>query len=569
MTLNDFDIFLDRDDDDDEEEDDDDKDDDNGTMSAHRTDLGRASADSANARARERARAHRAWTRESWALDPGIFDVVRERQEGDEATDDERGDGEGNAPARAMDDDGKEGGETCAVDGCSARRSEFRGAGLCEKHRHAKSFVISGANGGAPMRWCFYCHRAHDVGAFSSVSRSICHEKFTLRRERRKAARVVLNESAVGEKKSDDSGETSIAERRNAENAEDGTLPMLVAALGVHVAQAAPHGADAKFWVAHPRELQERMDMWNLVRRLNSQDEPAGMYGTIVPGCVRLTVRGWRSIERLRSEPSLECRLRLAFGDEVSTIGDVLYNAVSVSEMKASEFAPRRVDAHGGVFVSAEACEAGGDGDGRRLVLVDAKTPFAVDSLGKIVRFFSEYIDCEKTSDTMSRVVVVDVLSNAKSSSNVIDHVLSVQVGGYGAAYEHYAVITDEDIARELKTLEASVSDDVKARKSMRDFALDYVWLSSTVDRAMLYDNDDVARARFILASARVILDAAANANIVRAARTLERLKSLEEEIEELAKHHLHEETTEIAWRCQSSSIAVSGRSTSAAIPGL
>ena len=44
-----------------------------------------------------------------------------------------------------------------------------------------------------------------------------------------------------------------------------------------------------KFWVAHPKELQERTDMWDLVRRLNSPEDPVGMYGTIVPGCVRLT----------------------------------------------------------------------------------------------------------------------------------------------------------------------------------------------------------------------------------------------------------------------------------------
>ena len=510
--------------------------------------------DTAPNRPESRGPGHPLWTPEAWALDPEIFDVVG-------GTGDARG-SHGTANVGASANAGAKDDKTlCEVVGCSEKRSAARGAGLCEKHRHADSFLIAGSNGDAPMRWCFYCHRAHDLGAFSSASKSICHEKFTLRQKRRQARRaggatmsgdisqMDTGRTSSSEKKSTESGWTSLSLPKAGTSTSSGEqegFMGVTATLSSHEAQTAPHGVDTKFWVAHPRELQERMDMWNLVRRLNSQDEPAGMFGTIVPGCVRLTVRGWRSARLLRDEEHLEHRLEQAFADQIFIKGDVLYERVSVSEMKSIEFEPRRVDAERGVFQSARACAKRSIPTPQRRVFVNANEAFEVnverdpEASSVTVRFFSEYIDCERVvEDAAQRVVKVpDHRTSTKYGDGIIDHVLSVQVGGYGAAYTHYAIIADDDVARELVALDAAVSYAApEARQMLTDFAFDYVWLTSRVERAMLYDVEDIARARYINVSARKVLSAVA-ATHLRATHTLERLDTLRAEIEEIAKKH-------------------------------
>ena len=492
-------------------------------------------------RARDMAREH--WSADAWTIDPGMFDVraltpTPQTDGGGKETQEERTSGPSKASTTTQAGTSSQGKATedalrsCEVDGCEERRSSHRGAGLCDKHRHAESFVLRGANRGKPMRWCFYCHRAHDLGKFTSASRSICHEKFTLRQGRRaekkhQEARKAASASAVlgafgapgpGTNSGGDSGETSAMDTSLSKDPSH--VPIVDAIVMKHRSQVVPQGYDAKFWVAHPRELQERMDMWDLVRRLNSTEEPVGMYGTIVPGCVRFTVRGWRGTEETLAMQPLDRRAVFALGDERS---------VSVSEMAALDMKPRRVviNKRGGVTRRAVSSRGGANVDA---IFASAREKLYVRTprdprVNKIpVRFFSEYVDREVPCVDTEEFVSIDPLSDAGTRGAVIDHVLSIQCGGHGAPYEHVAVIEDEDIARELVALDASTTG-VEARKALRGFALDYVWLSSSIETAMFYE-EDVKCAMYIVDSARKIFGAWG-----RAPNALARVEMLRTEI--------------------------------------
>ena len=439
-----------------------------------------------------------AWSKDDWCVDPGMFDVmetVTVRRDLDAGTAKGGGDGgEGSARGRLASAEGstrgkREDSRMCEVDGCRERRSAHRGAGLCDKHRHAESFVLADTNGGKPMRWCFYCHRAHDLGEFSSVSRSICHEKFTLRQDRRKAKKTAEVKHRLSP-----SSDTAYT----AEGGDRGTA----AALN-HQTQMHARGHDVKFWVAHPKELQERMDMWDLVRRLNSPDDPVGMYGTIVPGCIRLTVRGWTTAERKMLR--LDERVRAAFDAKMTAKCQVLSGPISVCEMTSARRVSGRVDAVGGVIRRTLEHESRAPIDCP--IFASAREEVTIRNLKtfpekvRVVRFFSEYVDREISfSDGLGEdLASVDPL--ADSSEGVIDHVLSVQIGGYGASYEHIAVIEDDEIARELMSLDAGTTG-AKNRARLRDFALDYVWLSNSVESARLFRDEDVPRANYIASSA-------------------------------------------------------------------
>lgn len=489
------------------------------------------------------AREH--WSSDAWTIDPGIFDLRaltptpqtdgggKEKQK-EELT--KSGPSKASTTTQAgTSSHGKATEDAlrlCEVDGCEERRSSHRGAGLCDKHRHAESFVVRGANGGKPMRWCFYCHRAHDLGKFTSASRSICYEKFTLRQGRRaekkhQEARKAASASTVlgafgapGTNSGGDSGETSAIDTSLSKDLSQ--VPLVDAIVMKHRSQVVPQGYDTKFWVAHPRELQERMDMWDLVRRLNSTEEPVGMYGTIVPGCVRFTVRGWQGTEATLAMQPLDRRGVFALGDERS---------VSVSEMAALDMKPRRVFINKRGIVTRGAVGACGE------AIIDAVFASAREKLyvrtprdprvNKIpVRFFSEYVDREVSCVDTEEFVSICPLSDAGTRGAVIDHVLSIQCGGYGAPYEHVAVIEDEDIARELVELDASTTG-IEARKALRRFALDYVWLSSSIETAMFYE-EDVKRAMYIIDSARNIFGAWG-----RAPSALARVETLRTEIVE------------------------------------
>ena len=437
------------------------------------------------------------WSKDEWRLDPGMFDVMETGTTGGsegKAGISGRGGGEGNARGGTASAEGSRRGKrddsrVCEVDGCRERRSAHRGAGLCDKHRHAESFVMAEANGGKPMRWCFYCHRAHDLGAFSSVSRSICHEKFTLRQGRRKA------------KKSAEAKHRMALGNNNVtyapEGGDRGTSELN------HQTQTRPQGLDVKFWVAHPKELQERTDMWDLVRRLNSPEDPVGMYGTIVPGCVRLTVCGWIAAESevLR----LDERVRAAFDAETTSKCAVLSGPISVCEMTSARRKSGRVDADGGVIQRTRECESHAPIDCP--IFASAREEVTIRNLNmfpekaRVVRFFSEYVDREVSYSDVPGDDSASVDPLADSSTGVIDHVISVQIGGYGASYEHIGVIEDTEIARELMSLDAATTG-VENRARLRDFALDYVWLSNRVESARLFRDEDLRRAYYIASSA-------------------------------------------------------------------
>ena len=437
------------------------------------------------------------WSKDEWRLDPGMFDVMETGTTGGsegKAGISGRGGGEGNARGGTASAEGSRRGKrddsrVCEVDGCRERRSAHRGAGLCDKHRHAESFVMAEANGGKPMRWCFYCHRAHDLGAFSSVSRSICHEKFTLRQGRRKA------------KKSAEAKHRMALGNNNVtyapEGGDRGTSELN------HQTQTRPQGLDVKFWVAHPKELQERTDMWDLVRRLNSPEDPVGMYGTIVPGCVRLTVCGWIAAESevLR----LDERVRAAFDAETTSKCAVLSGPISVCEMTSARRKSGRVDADGGVIQRTRECESHAPIDCP--IFASAREEVTIRDLNmfpekaRVVRFFSEYVDREVSYSDVPGDDSASVDPLADSSTGVIDHVISVQIGGYGASYEHIGVIEDTEIARELMSLDAATTG-VENRARLRDFALDYVWLSNRVESARLFRDEDLRRAYYIASSA-------------------------------------------------------------------
>ena len=69
------------------------------------------------------------------------------------------------------------------------------------------------------------------------------------------------------------------------------------------------------------------------------------------------------------------------------------------------------------------------------------------------------------------------------------------------ALYEHIGVIEDTEIARELMSLDAATTG-VENRARLRDFALDYVWLSNRVESARLFRDEDLRRAYYIASSA-------------------------------------------------------------------
>ena len=82
-------------------------------------------------------------------------------------------------------------GRTCGVQGCEVLCEKSRSlVGVvqqcCEMHKREDGFVLKGREG--IFRWCFYCHRPQHIEEFSPSSKSICTEKFALRKERRKLA---------------------------------------------------------------------------------------------------------------------------------------------------------------------------------------------------------------------------------------------------------------------------------------------------------------------------------------------------------------------------------------------
>ena len=82
-------------------------------------------------------------------------------------------------------------GRACGVQGCELLCEKSRSlVGIvqqcCEMHKREDSFNLKEREG--VFRWCFYCHRPQKIEEFSSSSKSICREKFALRKQRRKLA---------------------------------------------------------------------------------------------------------------------------------------------------------------------------------------------------------------------------------------------------------------------------------------------------------------------------------------------------------------------------------------------
>ena len=82
-------------------------------------------------------------------------------------------------------------GRACGVQGCEILCEKSRSlVGVvqqcCEMHKREDSFNLKEREG--VFRWCFYCHRPQKIEEFSSSSKSICREKFALRKQRRKLA---------------------------------------------------------------------------------------------------------------------------------------------------------------------------------------------------------------------------------------------------------------------------------------------------------------------------------------------------------------------------------------------
>ena len=82
-------------------------------------------------------------------------------------------------------------GRACGVQGCEILCEKSRSlVGVvqqcCEMHKREDSFNLKEREG--VFRWCFYCHRPQKIEEFSSSSKSICREKFELRKQRRKLA---------------------------------------------------------------------------------------------------------------------------------------------------------------------------------------------------------------------------------------------------------------------------------------------------------------------------------------------------------------------------------------------
>jgi hypothetical protein len=82
-------------------------------------------------------------------------------------------------------------GRACGVQGCELLCEKSRSlVGVvqqcCEMHKREDSFNLKERE--CVFRWCFYCHRPQKIEEFSSSSKSICREKFALRKQRRKLA---------------------------------------------------------------------------------------------------------------------------------------------------------------------------------------------------------------------------------------------------------------------------------------------------------------------------------------------------------------------------------------------
>lgn len=93
-------------------------------------------------------------------------------------------------------------GRPCGVIGCKVLCEKSRSlVGVvqqcCEMHKREEAFNLKGREG--VYRWCFYCHKPQLLEDFSHVSKSICTDKFELRKERRKMATKNKNNSRMAE----------------------------------------------------------------------------------------------------------------------------------------------------------------------------------------------------------------------------------------------------------------------------------------------------------------------------------------------------------------------------------
>ena len=69
------------------------------------------------------------------------------------------------------------------------------GLHVCEMHKRKDAFLLKGRGEDMKFRWCFYCHRPQKIEEFSPSSRSICKEKFALRKQRRKVKSELANKN--------------------------------------------------------------------------------------------------------------------------------------------------------------------------------------------------------------------------------------------------------------------------------------------------------------------------------------------------------------------------------------
>ncbi|CAL6298756.1 unnamed protein product [Bathycoccus prasinos] len=88
----------------------------------------------------------------------------------------------------------------CDCFGCEAICEKVRsvaagGLHVCEMHKRKDSFLLKGRGEDMKFRWCFYCHRPQKIEEFSPSSRSICKEKFALRKQRRKVKSELANKN--------------------------------------------------------------------------------------------------------------------------------------------------------------------------------------------------------------------------------------------------------------------------------------------------------------------------------------------------------------------------------------
>ena len=88
----------------------------------------------------------------------------------------------------------------CDSFGCEAICEKVRsvaagGLHVCEMHKRKDAFLLKGRGEDMKFRWCFYCHRPQKIEEFSPSSRSICKEKFALRKQRRKVKSELANKN--------------------------------------------------------------------------------------------------------------------------------------------------------------------------------------------------------------------------------------------------------------------------------------------------------------------------------------------------------------------------------------